>query len=393
MNPSVTLSHAFVQTGIRRTTPRPAELQYALYEELYDWDTLFYDVYRVGPHIVLQGPPMYNFLEILKTVEPFRSAMRGFFPKARYFGEKKRGEIWMKSDANHIAFDSPLGHYTLPVQPNGADRFAGHRVLVTQSKNNEARWIIDWLRFHNRLHGATAAIIYDNGSTIYSADELQATLHAAVPEMDVLVISWPFRYGAQGGEVAAVNGNIPDWDSDFCQIGILQHARFRFLQKARSVMHNDIDELVIGTGGRTVFEAAEASRTGMVKFDGRWIAVATETPIDQSQCRHADFAFDEGAAVENCPPKWCIRPHHFGHKYSWGVHNIFGAKGNAIGTDEFLFRHFRGVTTSWKYERWAAEAPDPSQLVKDNALIAALAATGLESSGAAQPAMAAAAAG
>ena len=378
MSQTLQLSAAFVQTDVRRDSPRPPEFHSERYVERYDWNTLFYDVYRVGEHVVLQGPPLFNFLPELRKADIFAKAMRFPFPKARHLAMSKRGEIWFKTDLDRIAFDCPLGSFDLAVQPDQHARFAGRRAIVTQSKNNQIRWIIDWARFHNRMHGADALLFYDNGSDIYDCAELQRRLDEAVPEMLIQVVPWPYVFGAQGGPDWAVNGIVPDWDSDFGQVGVLQHARFRFLPQARSVLHNDIDELVIGTGNRSVFEAAEQSPTGMVKFEGRWISVVGDGLVDTETCRHADFTLDEGADVANCPPKWCMRPQAFGRKISWGVHNVFGARCNDQITPEFLFRHFRGITTSWKYERWKTEAPDTTKLVRDNDLIAAFEATGLE---------------
>ena len=378
MSEALALSPATIQTDLRREAPRPVELRNHLYEERFDWKTLFYDVYRHGRHVVLQGPPLFNLFDDLREAHFFKGAFRPIIGKAQHIDLKKRGEIWLKSDAERIAFDSALGHFDLPVQPSMSHLFEGKRVLLTLSKDNEIRWIIDWARFHQQLQGADALLFYDNGSSIYDAEELQAKLTEALPGMFVQVVHWPYLYGPQAGPNWAVDGVEPDWDSDYCQVGVLQHARFRFLSRARSVMHNDIDEMVIANSDRGIFEAAEQSRSGMVKIEGRWIAAAGDGPVDPDNCRHADFVFDEGRHVENSPPKWCIRPQAFGRNISWGVHNIFGAGGNDTISEEFLFRHFRGVTTNWNYERWSDDAIDRSLLVRDHELVGAMEATGIK---------------
>lgn len=377
MNPPVRLSPAFVQTDLVREAPRPVELRNAIYAERFDWKTLFYDVYRSGPDVVLQGPPLFNLLERLRQSDLFAGAFRRLFPRARHFAQKKRGEIWLRTDADQITFSGLLGSFDLEVQPEEHHRFAGKRVLLTLSKDNEIRWIIDWARFHRHLHGADALLFYDNASTRYDADELRRRLGEALPDMAIEVIDWPYIYGPQAGPGWAVNGVEPDWDSDYCQVGVLQHARFRFLRDAKSVMHNDVDELVIGNQGRGIFEATEKSRTGLVKFEGRWISVVGEKPVDPALCRHADFVFDEGLELPNSPPKWCIRPQAFSRQISWGVHNIFGAKGNEVASEEFLFRHFRGVTTNWNYERWSDTQPDTSSLERDDTLVTAMETAGI----------------
>ena len=44
-----------------------------------------------------------------------------------------------------------------------------------------------------------------------------------------------------------------------------------FLQQARSAMSTDIDELVVAKDGASVFEAAERSRLGIVRYEGYWV--------------------------------------------------------------------------------------------------------------------------
>ncbi|MEZ5743943.1 MAG: glycosyltransferase family 92 protein [Sphingomonadaceae bacterium] len=377
MSADIQLSPAFIQTDIVREAPRPVHLQQEDYAAKFDWKTLFYDVYRLGEHVVLQGPPLFNLLDELKRSQPFDKALRWPFRKAKHIGHNKRGEIWLRSSANHIRISGPLGHFDLAVQPDASERFADKRVLLTQSKDNEVAWIIDWIRYHQRLHGVDAVLFYENNSTIYDRDELQAKLSEAIRDIDVLVVDWPYIYGPQAGPHWAVNGEEPDWDSDFCQVGMLQHARFRFLQKARSVMHNDIDELVIANGPRSVYEAAEADPAGMIKFEGRWISAWTEGDIDTAHLRHSDFLFDEGLDKPMSTGKWCSVPRKFERRETWGVHNIFGKAGNNAVTAEFVFRHFRGLTNNWHYDRTSVSDDELATLVRDEALVAAMAAAGL----------------
>ena len=55
----VTLSSVRINPacGILREAARPVAMRDASYAAKYDWSTLFYDVYRAGPHVVFQGPP------------------------------------------------------------------------------------------------------------------------------------------------------------------------------------------------------------------------------------------------------------------------------------------------------------------------------------------------
>lgn len=370
-------------SGLRREAARPAALQNDSYADRYDWHTLFYDVYRAGRHVVLQGPPLLNLLEPLKASAPFRHAFGFPWFRARHFGQKKRGEIWLRTDAGQIATDGPLGRYTIEVQPDMAPVFAGRRVITTLSKDNDLRWIADWVRFYARVHGADGVLFYDNGSAAYTLDELQAVLdEASGGAFPVLAVSWPFPYGPQGGLAGAVNGVEADWDSDFCQTGSLQHARHRFLRSARSVLNVDIDELVLGRSGQSIFAATEASRSGFTKFPGLWIGTHGAPHVYRATCRHADFVHRDLPDELACPPKWCLVPGRADRLAdSWSVHNLFGAKANRQLSTDFAYRHMRGITNSWKEDRWAADGADPAALLRDHALEAAFAAAGLPRSG------------
>ncbi len=370
-------------SGLRRDSPRPIALRNAAYDAGFDWDTLFYDCYRVAGHVVLQGPPFLNLLAPLLASAPLN---RRWFGRARPISINKRGEIWLRSDTGTLALTGtdtlalvgPIGTYRLTIQPDMAPLFAGRRVIHTLSKDNAPRWIHDWVRFYQSEHGADAVLIHDNGSSLYSAAELQAGLRTAFPAMVIHVISWPFRYGPQGGMAGAVNGQEAPWDSDFCQTGSMQHARLRFLRTAKSVLNVDIDELVLSDRGRSIFAATEQTRHGFIKFPGQWISAASPNPVRQDMCRHADFIHRDRTETRQCPPKWCIVPaRHNPFRTSWSVHNLFGSRHNRHLDSEFTYRHMTAISNSWKEDRGVTSRFDPDDYGEDRALMAAFLRAGL----------------
>lgn len=378
--PPITLTSVALdpQGPWRRESPRPEALRNASYAAQFDWLTLFYDVYRVGHDVVLQGPPLLNLFAPLRESVPLRGAFRPILPRARHVSRNKRGEIWLRSSDDHLRLDGPLGAFTLPVQPNLSHLFAGRRVLLTLSRNNAPRWIADWIRFYATLHGADAVLLYDNASDRYRAADLEAELRAAFPAMPIVIVDWPFPYGPQGGLAGAVGGVEAPWDSDFCQTGALQHARFRFLLQARSVLNVDIDELVLSDQGRSIFTATEASAQGFIKFPGRWIGAATAAQVDATTCRHADFTLIDRNVTATCPPKWCIVPSlRHARRYSWSVHNLFNAPHNRTVSTEFTFRHMKPISDSWKEDRAPHPVDDPARYTPDIALAQAFARAGL----------------
>lgn len=376
----ITLSSCLIadDNPLVRRSPRPENERNAVYAEQFDWKTVFYDVYRVGDQIVFQGPPFANFLPLLSNAAPFRGRFGWLFPRARLIERNRASEIWLRNANDTLVLDSPLGRFDIAVQPNLSHLFAGRRVIHTLSKNNDPRWIRDWIAFYRTIHGADGVLLYDNNSTIYDTAELQAELRVDFPDMAVIVQDWPFRYGPQGGLAGAVDGRETAWDSDYCQTGSLQHARFRFLLSARSVLNVDIDELVLSDRGRSIFAATEDSRHGFTKFAGAWISSANPRGATQADCRHVDFVLRDRLEEETCPPKWCIVPGLKGRwNHTWSVHNVFGAKFNRSLSDEFVYRHMKGISNNWKYDRWDAGAPDPDRFSEDRDLRLAFEGSGL----------------
>jgi hypothetical protein len=376
----VRLSSATIDpaSGLRRESPRPPGLRDERYDAQFDWDTLFYDCYRVGADVVLQGPPLFNLAAPLLASAPLAAQMRRWFGRPRVVSRDKRGELWLRSAAEQLNLAGPIGTYQLTIGADLAHLYAGRRVILTLSKDNAPRWIADWMRFYRAEHGADAALIYDNGSTTYDAAGLQAGLRAMFPDMVIRVVSWPFKYGAQGGLAGAVNGIEAPWDSDFCQTGALQHARLRLLRHARSVLNVDIDELVLAVQSGSIFEATERSRSGFIRFAGQWISGASPRPVTVGACRHADFIHRDLRETRTCPPKWCIVPaRHDRFATSWSVHNLFGSRHNRRIDPGFSYRHMTAISTSWKEDRGVAGGFEPHVFAQDSALAESLARTGL----------------
>lgn len=365
---------------MRRASPRPPHLRNAAYAAQFDWDTLFYDVYRVGRDVVFQGPPLLNLADPWLASPALRGRRGPWLPRCRRIERNRASEVRLRSDAHELTIEGPLGRFDVVVQPNLSGLFAGRRVLHTLSKDNEPRWIEDWIRFYREVHGADAVLLYDNASTRYDAATLQERLRAAFPDMPIVVMDWPFRYGPQGGLAGAVDGIETPWDSDYCQTGSLQHARHRFLREARSVLNVDIDELVVGP--EPIFAATERARGGFIKFAGQWITAATPRGATTADCRHADFIWRDLLEEETCPPKWCVVPAAcHDRKHTWSVHNLFGAKANRRISPAFSYRHLKGISNNWKYDRWDAGRFDPDRFVKDEPLEAALIAADLHRAG------------
>jgi hypothetical protein len=240
------------------------------------------------------------------------------------------------------------------VGENLAHFFAGRTVLMTQQRDNELRWITDWIQFHQRWQGVDAVLLYDNGSTKYATEELHAAIVAVCPQS--CIVRWPFKHGPSAGKSRK-------WDSAFSQTSALEHARFRFLTKAAFVIHADVDELLVPEAGRSIAGELAQKGSGGVRYHGRWIEATEVLPAS----RHRDHVLFDPSAPQ-CSTKWTVIPRAVPEKAIWGVHDFRGWWPPVLAG--VRYRHFRVISTDWKHARSTAVKPE-SDLSTDWPLVRA----------------------
>jgi hypothetical protein len=368
-------------TDIRREPRRPAYLRINEFDQKFDADTLFYDAFfaPTGSHVVALGPPFLNLRPLIDRmrVVALPAASSCEF-RVKEMDRTAQLRIVVPPGTERLTISSELGEFTIVPRRNLSGHFAGRRVLLTHSKNNRLEWIGDWFRYYRDIHGADAVLIYDNASTRYGPAELADSI-AAVPGVEAVgVVHWPFKFGPQG-----LDARRFWWDSDFCQHGALEHARWCFLGSARSVINTDIDELVVSRGGRSVFEGAERAAFGVVRYRGVWapgIEGRNRIATEQSPIRHRDFDhFLQPrrsrrwgilpAHQDRCPPKWVVVPRRCPDHAQWGIHNVKNWIPALPVTQAFSYRHFREVNDSWKYDRSSRPVLDPARHFRDEAML------------------------
>jgi hypothetical protein len=203
--------------------------------------------------------------------------------------------------------------------------------------------------------------------------ELQSALDE-VPEIAVAaIVLWPFKYGPLGGPE-----NL--WDSNFCQYGMLEHAKWRLLRRAAGVINADIDELVITPPGSSVFDAAARTSRGVVEYKGTWIApVPYGSEIKSSYSR---YGFTD-LALGWSEPKWCLIPSRVPTRSQWRVHDVvWGRKSSVLPPPHpwnalkkapmATFCHFSAINTNWRESRTNGVIYDRAIHVVDDALREAL---------------------
>ena len=222
-----------------------APLAEADYRE-YDSRTIFYDVFRCDDDhkVVAIGPPPVN---LRNELEKLRITCGG-----RMLPHRKREyrrlcvlELTCDQTTNaeknlplRFSFPSFDVEIEVPPPPLPSPAEAPHLGLMTLQRNNPLPWILDWCRWHHRLHGVSRLVLYDNASD--NRDDLAAALARMDETVDIVLVDWPFPYG-------------PRWSpkNQFCQTGAQNHYRLRFGSADAWCLNLDIDECLVVSGKKT----------------------------------------------------------------------------------------------------------------------------------------------
>ncbi|MFW1798550.1 hypothetical protein ACG9YX_00670 [Acinetobacter nematophilus] len=327
-----------------RTSPREIHLQSEDYHEKFDYKTLSFDTFFSEDKVILSGPPLYgleNFIE------------KGSFQLDNHDYSKNLSVRQLdRTQCNHITKVEKKPHELIwkyadvsiksDVNDSFLNKFRGKKVLFTLSKNNKFEWIYDWIVFYKNYHNIDTVLFYDNNSNNYSLDELKIYLDNKELNVDIYLVPWNFKYGPQGG-IHSGTVKAP-WDSDFCQYGMFEHAKYRFLKYASGVINADIDELVITPNEKSIFELLGSSK-GLL-YPGYWIQ---SIPLDKDkETRFFNYAY-RSKTDKHSDNKWCINPSKLDDNTQWKVHSI--RKTNLKSIKGIYYAHFKAINYNWKTQR------------------------------------------
>ncbi|MCR9087094.1 MAG: hypothetical protein NXH97_10165 [Rhodobacteraceae bacterium] len=330
------------ETGPLRRHVRPPERRTELYLERYDRRTLIYDAVRLpGGGVCLTTPRLLNLWPLL------RDGLRRSGVAVRRRKYLRCEQITLRGLTAGLEPEIGGSPVPLPLRASGAPLFAGMRVLMAVNKDNDLDWIADWARFHALRHGADGVLLFDNGSTAYSPEDAAARLSEVPGMARAVVVSAPFPYGP------ADKGGRFDVPPRFFQTAMLNLARRDFVAQARAVLSVDIDEMVTGPQGESIFAAAERHPLGMVTIPGIWVfpPPGTEGPVPQrAHLWQAD-------PTQPCHQKWCIAPSGPMGRVGWHVHSLGGPLQPLFTVSkDFELLHCRATSTGWKPGRFAPPA-------------------------------------
>lgn len=344
-------------SDILRASPRPVELRQDGYDEAFDFRTVFYDVFYMDDRktVRLIGPPLLNFSDYIS--EQSFTALGGAMPVRAEIRHLKLAmciELEFAEDVHGLVLNAgALGKFQSTIRENCNSFFADERMVLTMIKFDPLVWVSDWAEFYVRHHGATAIVIYNNQAPDYNKVDIEAALSKVPGLKKFAVVNWAFPYGPQGGGSGM-------WDSAFCQSGALEHARWFYLQNARSVLNQDIDELVVCQNGASIFEVLEQSTTGYLWYSSVW----TSRPVPKGGepailgRRHRDYTHYGNLFFSRQLPwiqrggsKWGVVPEKCSPNAQWRTHEIDNMLCDKEASAPIFYRHFRDMNTQWKAKR------------------------------------------
>lgn len=352
MQTNVTLSSWSVDISCDpiRIPTRPTTLRYPDFEDSFDFTTVFCDIFRdvnCG-EIVLLGPPLLNLktdLDLEFKALPSGEICSVVIKQKRWLDQIN---VAAPKDTTGLLVLSQAGRVFIAPQPNLSDLFSGKRVIFTLNKNNDIRWIQDWVQFYCHCHGCNAVLIYDNSSDAYAIPQIEEAVRSVSENIELLVVPWPFTYGVFDGRYDLTYSL---WDSFYCQALVLEHARRRFLCKAKSVLNVDIDEFVLSETSGSVFETVEQSKTGFVCFDGWWVYSDSsgEKALQKNPLLHRDCFYRKKEYPDASTEKWAVIPSRVPDERQWMVHDIRYMP-RAAESAHIRLRHFKEINTSWNID-------------------------------------------
>ena len=371
-------SSAFLPEGsalrrLPRGPRRPRAKDFVLNK--FETRALVYDAFWHvdGKRILLVGPPPLNLAPQLRHARylalPSRTPLHcNYHVSASVMLTELSGA---PSDTTGVEMQFDHEKFELPLQPNSSGALAGHRVLFTLSKDNELAWIREWAHYHAAIQGVDAVLLFDNGSSRYAPDEIEATLRTVRGIRKAAVVSLPYRYGATDLVVLS-----NPYYGLFLQIATMSIALRRYAARADGLLNCDIDELTATPLGSTVFDLAHASQHGLVVMRGQFIEAVRTTAPDGHVATHRDYTSRRRDPITRLsrPRKWALDPRQPWvadlnvHPY---MHWIEGRPWFGKTQPPGLFHwHFRAINTNWKENRTDASHLAPADLEIDERFVA-----------------------
>lgn len=346
--------------NFRRVPPRRPDDRQENYIERFDFDTVFSDVFIQDGRVWMVAPPFLNLqmeLEASKFVWNFKDVSNNIH--FENLNRMSRASFPVEDENGRLDIDSTLGRWTINVERVRTAELDGANALVTQQQDNRLEWIAYWAFFNSQINGIDSVVIYDNCSSLYSAETVDQILGKIPGIRNHIVVKWDTPYGAPGGPNSV-------WDSDYGQHISWEHARRTFLREAATACIIDVDELPVSLSGNPVAQLVRESSNPVLLFRRQPIRqYRNRTQRDGKLRVHRDFSLGEtrGAWLAE---KYAFSPSRLPESSQLLVHQVLGGDFERSTDASVIAGHFDGIRVRWrKGEKHQAPVfTDRSQIVE-----------------------------
>lgn len=309
------------------------------YSENFDAKTLWYDAIESERTLRLVCPKLRNFENEIKNGVFFINNKKVQRVKIERFRRTDIISIETTAPITSLKFSSKRIKVESGVSRTDDNLTNDKNCAIVINKNNQLDWIKYFVEWHIKYHNLQCLIVLDNGSSIYTNEDIEQTLKQTGLS-SLIILNLPFLFGPASLRRPYHNKEL------FLQSSAYNIAKFRFLTNARAVLCCDIDELVLPCES-TVFDETIMSQHGFLRFLGQYRFHNFNS--EKNVCHKSSF-YKSGQKIS--PEKWCIDPKSKYSDYSWSTHGLekilFEKR---FLTKRLSYIHCVNVTTGWKGRR------------------------------------------
>lgn len=295
------------------------------FDETYDYDILFADVFRIGETVIFVSPPFLNFKQTLET--ELLIIDENNFSYDLDFYKMDRCDIAtanIPENVNKIYFYRNNNEFFEVIIKKRHTKFDDKKVICTMQKNETIERIICWITYYNLIYDIDGFIIFDNQSTDYTVDFLSDTLTKKFPNILIEIVNWNMPFGVLG----------PPWDSDWSQYVFLNLCKYNFCYESKLVLNHDLDEYFVSEYSiDEIIESMISQNISTVIYESKNISTYTD---GNSKILNDYYYYYPKEVDRDKMTKWITIP-KLDRSCIWNLHTIFG---NTVDkTEEFYYAH------------------------------------------------------
>jgi hypothetical protein len=300
------------------------------FEESYDYDTLFADVFRNENQMVFVSPPFLNFRNILQSMKLIDGKSNTYDLN---FGSFDRCEVVVSNIPDTVSKIFLQREDGEKFEINYRDRYSkfdDKRVLCTMVKNEPISKILNWVEYHIVNYNVEGFLIFNNQSTIYSSEELYVDLIKNQPNGIIEVVDWDMPFGMIG----------PPWDSDWSQYILLNLCKYNFCLRSCLILNHDIDEYFVSKYSlEEILGSMIDQNLGAIVYESKNISCYTG---GNTSILNTRYYYHPDDVNEVKMTKWMAIPSKTMQSI-YTLHNVYGT--NTESTNDFYYAHMWALSS------------------------------------------------